>query len=377
MNIKNARVFTPGFEFEEITVGVDGQIFCHPDRADPSGSVDAKGLMAVPGFIDTHMHGAMGCDFMDGTRHALATITKYEAKNGITSLCPATMTMSDEDIFRACSNGADFRPEEDESDIVGMYMEGPFVSRNKLGAQNPKYVKPPSADFFRKVQGYARGMVKVLAMAPETEGGISTIEELKGEVLPSVAHTECDYDLAVKAFRSGANRLTHVYNAMPVIHHRKPGPVLAAVDAPGCDAEIICDGFHIHPAAVRMAFRLFGPERMIMISDSMMAAGLEDGHYTLGGLAVEVRESHALLMGGSIAGSTTNLYECFRRAVRDMGIKIEDAVRAASYNPARSIGLEKKIGSIAPGHQADLLLIDDELNLKAVLLRGRWLFNHA
>ena len=373
MKIVNAKVFTPEFIFKDGEICVDKEQFAavSPDVS----KIDAKGLYAIPGLIDIHFHGAVGYDFMDGTKEALRSIAAYEASVGGTSICPATMTMGKEDILKACANARDFKPDDKCSSLVGINMEGPFLSAQKLGAQNPDFVMKPDAEFFRKAQAASGNKIKLLAIAPDTENALNVIAKLKDEVLCSIAHTCCDYDTAVKAIAEGATHLTHLYNAMPPLYHRDPGPIAAGSDANWCEAEIICDGIHVHPAAVRAAFRLFGADRMILISDSMMACGLEDGVYQLGGQKVTVTHRKALLDNGTIAGSATNLFSCMKTAVQKMGIALESAVRCATYNPARSIKILDKVGTIEPGKQADLLLLDDNLDIKALLLRGKWLFN--
>lgn len=372
MKIINAKVFTPAFTFTDKDICVLHEKFSG-DSLD-NCVVDANGLYAIPGLIDIHFHGAVGCDFMDGTKESLRSIAAYEASVGVTSICPATMTMSREDILKACTNARDFSPDVKCSSLVGINMEGPFVSPHKAGAQNPVFVMKPDPEFFRKAQALSGNKIKLLAVAPDTENALDVIAMLKDEVLCSIAHTCCDYDTAARAIAAGAVHLTHLYNAMPPLHHREPGPIGAGADAKWCEAEIICDGIHVHPAAVRAAFRLFGEDRMIFISDSMMACGLEDGVYTLGGQKVTVTDRKALLDNGTLAGSATNLFSCLKIAVRDMGIPFETAVRCATYNPARSIKVLDTVGTIENGKQADLLLLDENLDLKAVLLRGKWLF---
>lgn len=374
MKIINANVYTKDFTFKFEDIYIQDNKFSSQTTNDEV--IDAKGLMAIPGLVDTHFHGAVGYDFMDGTVEALDAIARYEASIGVTSICPSTMTMAKEDIEKACINAANYQIKDDGANLVGIYMEGPFVSHQKIGAQNPNFVIEPSAQFFDDIQKKAQGLIKVMAIAPETNNGLQTIKDLKDKVLCSIAHTVCDYDIASEAIANGATRLTHLYNAMLPINHRKPGPIGAGFDAPWCEAEIICDNVHIHPSAVRIAFALFGVEQMILISDSMMAVGLEDGEYQLGGQKVHVKGSLATLDNGTIAGSATNLFNCMKIAHQQMKLPLEDVIRAASYNPARSIKALDKIGSIEVGKNADLLLIDDKLNLKAVMLRGKWLFKN-
>ncbi len=252
---------------------------------------------------------------------------------------------------------------------MGINMEGPFISEAKKGAQNAAYLHAPDADMFRRLQKKANGLFKLCDLAPELPGAMETIEALAGEVRLSIAHTEADYDTACEAFRRGARQVTHLYNAMPPLSHRAPGVIGAAADNDEVAVELIADGVHIHPAVVRATFKMFW-NRVMLISDSMMATGLEDGEYSLGGQAVTVRGNRATLHDGTIAGSATNLLDCVRSAVK-MGIPLGQAIRSASTNPARAIGVQHDYGSLEPGKLANVLLLDDELNVHTLLLRGQ------
>lgn len=386
MILTNANMYTRDFRFApDSMIKIEGDRIqrileggqplpeCCKNGLPEEGTHDLKGLMVIPGLVDVHFHGSMGHDLMEGTEEALDAIAKYQASVGVTAICPATMTMGEADIVKACENVRDYQLKDDAADVVGINMEGPFVSPNKVGAQNPEFVHAPDVDFFRRCNKASGNKIKLLAISPEVEGAMDTIKELKDEVLCSIAHTTATYDIAKEAIANGACHLTHIYNAMPGLAHRDPGPIAAASDAKWCEAEIICDGIHIHPAAVRCAFRLLGEERMILISDSMMAVGLQDGTYELGGQAVYVKDRRATLASGTIAGSATNLFDCMKIAHKLVGLPLETAVRCASYNPARSIKVLDNYGSIEPGKVASLLVVDRDLNLKGVLLRGKWL----
>lgn len=380
MRIINARVYRQDFHFALGELCVENGVFvtaeqaqAHTAAADAEEIIDAGGLYALPGLVDIHLHGAAGVDFMDGSVQSLQTLAAFEASCGVTSICPASMTMAGEDIKRACAAARDFKAAEAEASLTGIYMEGPFVAPAKVGAQNPAFVQRPSRDFFEEMNEAAGGLIKFLALAPELPGALPLIKDLHTKVQICLAHTAADYETCVQALGAGAGQLTHLYNAMPGLHHRAPGPIAAGSDNVHCRAEIICDGIHIHPAAVRAAFRLFGAERLIFISDSMMACGLKDGMYQLGGQDVQVTSRRAELSDGTIAGSASTLFDCLQTAVRQMQIPLEDAVRCATFNPAQALGLEKRIGSTAPGCEASLLLVDGQLQLQAVLLRGRWI----
>ena len=261
-------------------------------------------------------------------------------------------------------------PEADEAALVGINMEGPFISPDRIGAQNPEYVQRADAGMLSRLQEAAGGLVKLVDIAPEEPGALEFVSEAAGKARVSLAHTCADYETAREAFERGARHLTHLYNAMPGLHHRKPGPIAAAWEHPDVTVELIADGVHIHPAMVRLTFGLFGAERICLISDSMRATGLEDGSYDLGGQQVEVRGNVATLADGTIAGSVTDLAACVRHAVLDMGIPLEDAVRAATLTPACAIGIDDERGSIEVGKVADLVVLDEDLNVKHVVLRG-------
>lgn len=370
IHIKNALVYGPDFKFSSKSLFVKDGVLTDPPALAPVHTIDAHGLYIIPGLVDIHLHGACGHDFMEGSVESLRMITRYEASNGITSICPATMTMPYSDIDKACASAAAFIPEKNEASVEGVYMEGPFVNPKKVGAQNPDYLHEPDADTVIGLNSKYQN-IKFVALAPELPNGLETITELhKKNIRTSIAHTCADFDLSCKAISAGANHLTHLFNAMPGLHHRNPGPIAAASDADFCEVELICDGFHIHPAIVRIAFRIFCDEQIIFISDSMMATGLDDGSYFLGGLKVQVKKRKATLCDGTLAGSATNLFECMTNAVKMMNIPLESAVKCCTFNPSRAIGIIDKVGTIEPGKRADLLFLDKDLHLKEVMIRG-------
>lgn len=283
------------------------------------------------------------------------------------------MTLAENDLCKIMSNVAAY-DDEQGADLVGVHMEGPFLSANKRGAQKAEWIKAPDEKMFHRLQKISGGRIRILDIAPETDGALSFIENCGKEVCVSLAHTEADYDTAKKAFQAGARHVTHLFNAMPGLGHRDPGPIAAAVEA-GAEAELICDGIHVHPAMVRIAFSLFGADRVILVSDSMRACGLQDGQYELGGQAVTVQGSKAVLTDQpeTIAGSVTNLFACMRKAVLDMGIPLEDAVAAATQNPARAIGIDNQYGKLTEGCFANVLLLDSQLQFCGIIQKGKTL----
>lgn len=376
MIIRNACVYTEEGSFTARDIYIEGTEFA--DRPLKDGEVlDGKGCLAIPGLTDIHFHGCMGADFSDGSMTALDKIAGYEARNGITSIVPASMTLPEETLEQVCAAARAFRKQQEagkkegKAVLCGIYMEGPFVSKEKMGAQNPDYIRRADQQLFERMQEKSGGMIRFVAIAPETHGAMDFISANRKKTVLSLAHTGADYDTAKKAFAKGACHLTHLYNAMTPFNHRDPGVIGAAVDAKA-EAELICDGVHVHPAAVRMALKLFGEDRMIFISDSMRATGLKDGVYTLGGQTVEVKGRYARLENGILAGSVTNLMDCMRWAVKTAGIPIETAVKCAAVNPAKSAGIYEKYGSITPGKAANLVLLKKEdLSVKKVILKGK------
>ncbi|MBM7000714.1 N-acetylglucosamine-6-phosphate deacetylase [bacterium] len=335
--------------------------------------VDASDGYVIPGLLDIHFHGAMGEDLSDGDANGLHAIAAYEARRGVTAICPATMTLPTDVLMAAMANAAAFSPAADESELVGINMEGPYISPDKVGAQNPAYVRPASVPEFNHLQDAAHGLIRLVDLAPEMPGALDFIRAVSDDVRVSVAHTCTDYACACAAFEAGARHMTHLFNAMPSLHHRKPGPIAAAADRDDVTPEIIADGIHIHPSMVRLAFTLFGADRMILISDSLRCCGLGDGTYMLGGQQFTVRGPRATIEDGSLAGSVSDLMACMVNATQTMEIPLEDAVRAATVNPARAIGVDDRYGTIAAGKVASAVVLNEDLSVRHVILRGRLL----
>lgn len=378
MIIKNASVYTEDGRFinKDIWIEEDSFVDCEKKVSDKT-IVDAAGCYAIPGLTDIHFHGCVGHDFCDGTREAIDAMAAYEASVGVTNIVPATMTLGEDTLLEICKAAKAYReegPKEKRARLCGINMEGPFVAPGKKGAQNGAYIRTPDIEMFDKLNEASGFMVKLIAIAPEVDGAMEFIEKRHDEVVISLAHTATDYDTAVLAFEKGANHVTHLYNAMNPYTHRAPGLVGAAADTHKVEVELICDGVHIHPASVRTTFKMFGDERIILISDSMMATGLEDGDYSLGGQAVKVVGNLATLQDGTIAGSATNLMDCMRMAVLKMGIPLESAVKCAAVNPAKSVGIYDQYGSITPKKKANVVLLKKEdLSLREVILEGQLL----
>lgn len=337
-------------------------------RKEEDLAVDCSGsYTVVPGFVDVHIHGCAGADTCDGTREAMESMAKFLLQHGVTSFCPTTMTIGRETIEKALLAAKDAmdHPVEDGARIVGVNMEGPFISKERKGAQKEEDIVAPDFTMFRELWDLCGGIIRLVDVAPEQPGGLEFIQQAKELCTVSIAHTTSDYDQAKAAFDQGITHATHLFNAMNGIHHRKPGVVGAVIDDDRVRGELICDGFHIHPAVLRLAFRLLG-DRALIVSDSMRANGMNEGEsYDLGGQMVQVSGGKAVLADGTIAGSVTNLHQEVKNLV-SFGVPFAQAVKSASLIPARAIGLDHEIGSIAPGKRADLVVLDENLDIAAV-----------
>lgn len=366
MIIKSGKVFQEDGSFLEQTLYVNAhRLVDKAEYQDDGEIIDAEGLLVLPGLVDIHSHGAAGEDFSDGNPEGLKKILRYERSCGITSYCPTSMTFPKERLRQIFASIKGAQTEEGAK-VVGINMEGPFLDPAKKGAHVEKWIAAPDVVFVRELNQDVDGLVRLVTLAPNMDGAEEFIKEMHEEVCISLGHTAADYDCASRAMKLGAHHVTHLYNAMQPFGHRAPGLIGAAMDDPECMVEMICDGYHIHPSAIRAAFRMFGPERVILISDSMRAAGMENGTYELGGQEVTVKDRKAVLKDGTLAGSATNLYGCMCKAV-EFGIPLEQAIMAATANPARSIGIFDRVGSIRIGKQADLLLASENLELKRVI----------
>ena len=373
MKIINGRVFDPEQGFVSREVCTDGALLSSASGDDRL--VDASGCYVIPGLVDVHFHGCVGEDFSDATPEGLQRIADYELSQGVTYICPAGMTLPEDQLTAICKNVAAHRAKNaGGAEVVGAHLEGPFLSTAKKGAQNGDFLRDPDIAMLQRLQEAAEGCVKLVTVAPEQPGAMEFIKAAKAMgITVSVGHTVADYDTAMEAFRSGATHATHLYNGMPPIHHRAPGVIGAAFDAPGVRAEIICDGVHIHGAMIRLTFQLFGRERMVLISDSLRAAGMPDGQYPFGGQEIEVHGNRATIVGHpeTLAGSVTSLMGCMRQAVA-FGISLEDAVRAATYNPACAIGIDDRAGTLDIGKEASFVLLNEsDLSVRAIVFKGQ------
>lgn len=379
MIIENALVYGPDERFTPGTIVIRDGIFAEDTKENREGEhevIDAGGAYAIPGLVDLHFHGAMGADVCDGTKTAFETIAAYEAEEGIMAICPATLTLPVNDLERVLSVGAEFaRTPHEGADLIGFNMEGPFISRVKKGAQNEDYIIPADVRTVDRFLAASRGLLKIIGLAPEENPGFEDyIRDVKDRVIVSIAHSNADYETAKRAFDAGASHAVHLYDAMTELSHRAPGIVGAASDSQKVNVEIICDGIHVHPAAVRAAFRMMGKDRMILISDSLRCTGMPDGEYELGGEPVVKKGKYCTLAReGNLAGSVSNLMDCVRNVVKTMEIPLETAVACATIHPARAIHEEHRYGSIEPGKKGNVVLLsaDEKLETRMVVKDGK------
>ncbi|MBR2000708.1 MAG: N-acetylglucosamine-6-phosphate deacetylase [Firmicutes bacterium] len=373
MRIIGGQIFDLEHGFVAKDLCTDGQRIAQTSGDDIE--IDAADCYVIPGLVDVHFHGAVGQDFSDATADGLQAIADYELSQGVTYICPAGMTLPEDQLEQICKNTAAHRRKDTTgAEVVGAHLEGPFLSFAKKGAQNAEYLHEPDSDMLARLQAAAEGAVRLVTVAPEEPNGIDFVRKAtEMGITVSVGHTIADYDTAKAAFEAGACHATHLYNGMPPLHHRAPSVIGAAFDTPGVKAELICDGIHIHGAMVRFTFQLFGKERMVLISDSLRATGMPDGQYPFGGQEIEVHGNRATIVGHpeTLAGSVTSLMGCLRQAVA-FGIPLEDAVRACTYNPAQAIKIDDRAGTLDIGKEASIVLLNkDDLSVKKIIFKGR------
>ena len=365
-NIFNGFGFVPGgFEV------VDGRFRSVLEVDDSAGGVDLKGAFVIPGLIDLHNHGNSGADFSDGDLEGLKAMGRFLLKNGITGFAPASMTLPYPVLEKAFSTAKDYSDNRPAGGarLLGIQMEGPYFSEKKKGAQNADYLKLPDFEGFKALYEGCGGLVKIVDLAAELPGAVEFTQKARELCRVSIAHTDASYEQASRVFAAGASHVTHLFNAMPPIHHRKPGVIGAAAERECVVGELICDGLHVHESVVRMAFKLF-PGRICLVSDALRCCGMPDGEYELGGQQVFLKDSIARLEDGTIAGSATDLYRCMLNAI-DFGIPAAEAILAATLTPAIQLGWGDELGSIEEGKLADFLLCDEDLALKQVFIGGK------
>ncbi|MCR8643689.1 N-acetylglucosamine-6-phosphate deacetylase [Paenibacillus sp. N1-5-1-14] len=352
-------------------------VYHQGDAAIPSSKencIDANGSWLLPGFIDIHVHGGFGCDFMDAKEESIETIARFHSTHGTTAIVATSMTALHDDISSVLDSVHSYQQNEmPYAQVVGVHLEGPFINPNKVGAQNPAFVSLPRVDWMQEWNEQYPGLIKILSLAPEREGALELIAWLRDNgIVASAAHTDANYEQMEAARLHGLSHSVHMYNAMSPLHHREPGTVGAILTMNDVSAEIIADGIHVHPVCTRLLVAMKQQDNLVMITDAMSATGLEDGIYQLGGQDVLVKGGVARLkVGDSLAGSTLTTIRGFRHLVQDIGLTVPEASRRASLNPAKVLRLNDTIGSIRGGKQADLLLVSEDLELQQVIIKGK------
>ncbi len=367
MIIKNATVYGKDFLPQKNDIEIDGEIIKTIGISEKDGE-DFSGCAVIPGFIDVHIHGCNAADATDGKPESVQKMSEWLVTKGVTSFCPTTMTLPENELEASFRYTANTMGNENGAYIHGINMEGPFISFAKKGAQAGEHIRKPDFELLQKLNGICP--IKIVVVAPEVEGAEEFIEKAKDVCTVSIAHTAGNYNDGIAAVKSGATHATHLYNAMNCLTSREAGMVGAVLDSKNVNAELICDGIHICEPTLRITFAALGEDRTVVISDAMMAAGLPDGDYTLGGQRV-IKKSDARLADGTLAGSVTNLFDEFHNLLK-FGIPLKQALKSVSINPARAIGVDKITGSIEEGKRADLIITSPDFKeIKAVIVKGK------
>ncbi|WP_217595431.1 N-acetylglucosamine-6-phosphate deacetylase [Cohnella sp. GbtcB17] len=383
--IANARIVTPGGVLDggwiwlrdAVIAAIGGPSDPLPAAAAGAERIDGGGGWALPGFVDVHVHGGAGHDFMDADESlaGIEAIARFHAKHGTTGMLATSLTASREELTAMIDRASRYMAGDMPfAQVLGVHLEGPFVSLKWKGAQNPDYIGPPQLEWLDEWVARYPGVLKLQTLAPELPGALDYIERLASYgIVPSAGHTDATYEQIVAAADRGLRHAVHTYNAMTPLHHRNPGTVGAVLSDERICAEVIADGHHVHHAAIKVLARAKGNGKVILVTDAMAAAGMPDGEgYELGGLPVVMTCSVARLKdGGNLAGSTLTMIGAFRHMVREVGVDIPAASAMASGNPARQLGLGGITGSLEAGKRADVLLLDQALELRGVWARGR------
>lgn len=334
--------------------------------------LDGENLYLSPGFIDIHIHGAYGCDTMDATCESLKKISQATLKHGVTSFLPTTMTCSKEDIRNAIKNVYLVMKEKSTvNNILGVHLEGPFINKNKIGAQNPNYLLEPSIDNFKDIAEDYEEIIKIVTLAPEIEGAQNLIQYLhKKNIVVSIGHTNAKYEEAIEGIKNGVSHATHLFNAMTPFNHRDPGAVGAILNS-NITAECILDGIHIHYASLDIALKIKSSDKIILITDAMSACCMKDGKYSLGGQEVIVKDSAARLNNGVLAGSVLTLDKAVRNVKNNLNIPLYEIIKLLTINPSKVCGTDSTKGIIKENYDADLILFDEDINIKHVFVNGK------
>lgn len=377
--IKNVRLYTETGVIEKGCLLVKGKTINAIDKGNrlqeafrKDLTIDGDGLQAIPGFIDGHIHGTHGADVMDATPEALERIARRLPEEGTTSFLATTITQSNDNIERALANVADYNNKINSAELLGVHLEGPFIEKNKAGAQPAEFVALPSLELFNKWQTISGNKIKTITLAPEKDKDHKLIINLSIQgINTSAGHTGAGFAEMKKAVESGVNQVTHLCNAMTGLHHRDIGVVGAAFLLKELRSELIADSIHVSPEMIEVIYQNIGPDRLILITDAIRAKGLAPGHYDLGGQRVTVDENKAELADGTLAGSVLRMIDAVKNIRQMTGASMEDLIKMASYNPAKQLKLDDRKGSLAVGKDADILLVDEELNIHYTICQGQ------
>ncbi|OEK69142.1 N-acetylglucosamine-6-phosphate deacetylase [Staphylococcus equorum] len=374
--IENGRIYTEEELIERGYLIVKDDKITDIGKGDYEGALttyDAQGQHVLPGFIDIHMHGGYGEDAMDASYEGLKHLAESLLSEGTTSFLATTMTQSDENITKALENIIEYQKQQDilkAADIVGIHLEGPFISEHKVGAQNPAYVQRPSIEKVQQFQKTANNQIKVITFAPEVEGAHETLEALHNQIRFSIGHTVATFDETNEAVARGAKHVTHLYNAGTPFEHREPGVFGAAWTNDSLSTELIVDGIHSHPTAIQIAYKQKGNTRFFLITDAMRAKGMPDGEYDLGGQNVIVKGSEARLASGALAGSILKMNEGLKNLIQYTGDTLNNLWRVTSLNQAIALNIESQKGSLKVGKDADIVIVDDEITVQTTIKAG-------
>lgn len=374
--IENGRIYTEAELIERGYIIVNDDKITDIGKGDYEGvltTYDAQGQHVLPGFIDIHMHGGYGEDAMDASYEGLKHLAESLLSEGTTSFLATTMTQSDENITKALENIIEYQKQQDvlkAADIVGIHLEGPFISEHKVGAQNPAYVQRPSIEKVQQFQKTANNQIKVITFAPEVEGAHETLEALHNQIRFSIGHTVATFDETNEAVARGAKHVTHLYNAGTPFEHREPGVFGAAWTNDSLSTELIVDGIHSHPTAIQIAYKQKGNTRFFLITDAMRAKGMPDGEYDLGGQNVIVKGSEARLASGALAGSILKMNEGLKNLIQYTGDSLDNLWRVTSLNQAIALNIEAQKGSLKVGKDADIVIVDDEITVQTTIKAG-------
>ena len=371
--IKNAHIIEEGTR-KKVTIEIEHQCIKqitteNIEDLEDTVIIDAKNQLLIPGMVDVHIHGANNFDMMDGTTESIQVVSKKCAETGCTSFLVTSVSSSLESLLKMIRSAKEVIGKEEGAKIAGIHLEGPYLNVLKKGMQNEKYLRHPNFEEMDLIFKEAGDLIKMVTIAPELPGGIDLIHYLtKRNVVVAIAHSNATYEEATQAFEEGASHITHCFNAMPVIHHRAPGLVAAALENDGVSLQAIVDGVHLHPGIIRLMHKIKGPNKIVLTTDALQAMGVGDGDYVFGGHQVSVKEGIARLQDGTLASSTITMNRSLKLS-SDFGIPLSDSIKMASTTPANILGLNS-IGEIKEGYVADLVMLDDQFNVTQTIING-------